>query len=238
MITFLDTFLSAFKEGNISWILPLAAFSGGIIAGISPCSVGILPIIIGYIGGFEKNSKTIKTFIQLFSFVLGLSTVLSVIGVLCALTGRVFISVGGQYWILFIGSLVMVLGLNLLGCIEIPIPNFIKKMPKTNSTSLFIYPFVLGTLFALAATPCSTPILAAIMSFASLSRKIMYSILLLFLFSIGQGLIIILAGVFTSFVKKIRAFSKYSEIIMKLCGVLLILSSLYLFCKVFSPFFE
>ena len=75
------------------WFLPVA-FLGGILASISPCSIGMLPLIVGYVGGYGDSNK-FKTFLQLSSFVLGLSVVLTIIGVVCALSGSVFASVGG-----------------------------------------------------------------------------------------------------------------------------------------------
>ena len=215
-----------------------ASFLGGIIASISPCTLGVLPIIIGYIGGYEKNENNFITFIELLSFVFGLSSILTVIGIICAVTGQVFQAMGGEYWILFMGSLILIFGLNLLGIIEIPIPLIVKRMPKSKGRSLFIYPFIVGVLFALAATPCSTPILAGIMSFATLSGNVLNAAILLLLFSLGQGVIIILAGVFTSFLKNIKGAHKYSEYLMKICGILLVLSSFLLFYKVFSQFIK
>ena len=191
---------------------------------------------MGYVGGYSEESG-FKTFLQLLSFVLGLSAVLTVIGIICALGGRAFVSIGGAYWVLFVASVILLFGLNLLGVIQFNLPVIVKQMPKGDAHSLFIYPFILGALFALAATPCSTPILVGIMSFASLSANLVYAALMLFMFSLGQGLIIILAGVFTSFVKKVRVFSGVSEVFLKIMGVLLVISAFYIYFSVFSRFF-
>ena len=234
----IQNFSTQIQSGQGSLILVFGSFLGGVIASLSPCTLGILPIIIGYVGGYDKDKSPIKTLIRLLSFVIGLSAILTVIGIVCALTGRVFIAVGGQYFILIMASLIMIFGLNLLGVVEIPVPNIVKKMPKSDNGSLFVYPFIVGVLFALAATPCSTPILASIMSFASLSKNVLYASLFLFAFSLGQGLIIILAGIFTSLIKKMRFMGEKSEILMKICGVLLILASLYIFYNVFSQFLK
>lgn len=230
-------FLTQISSGQFSYFMVFAAFLGGVIASISPCTLGVLPIIVAYIGGYEKNNNPFVTFVQLLSFVLGLSVILTAIGIICALTGQVFKAMGGDYWIIFMASLILVFGLNLLGVVEIPIPNFVKKMPKSKGQSLFVYPFIIGFFFALAATPCSTPILASIMSFATLSQNILYAAVLLLAFSLGQGVIIVLAGVFTSFLKNIRGVNKFSGVLMKLCGIILVLSSFYLFYKIFSQFF-
>lgn len=231
-------FTTQIQSGEVSYFLIIAAFLGGVLASLSPCTLGILPIIIGYVGGYDREKNPFKTLVQMFSFVLGLSVILSAIGIICALTGKVFMAIGGSYWILFMASLIMIFGLNLLGVVEIPIPHFVKQMPKSNSASLFVYPFIMGFLFALAATPCSTPILASIMSFATLSKDMAYAAFLLLAFSLGQGVIIILAGVFTSLIKNIRGINNYSGYLMKFCGILLILSAILLYIKVFSVFIK
>ncbi len=237
MLTQLTNNLSYYiQTGEFSLVFLLVSFLGGILASLSPCSIGMLPLIVGYVGGYGDSDK-FKTFLQLSSFTLGLAVVLSIIGVICAVTGSVFVSIGGSYWIIFLASFILVMGLSLLGLIELNISPIVKKIPKGKSTSLFVYPFLVGALFAFAASPCSTPILAGIMSFATLSKNIILAMLMLLLFSIGQGVVVILAGVFTSFLKGLKNFSNISEVLMKISGLLLILASFLIYIKVFSKFF-
>lgn len=223
------------SKGEFSPIFLLASFLGGVLSSISPCSIGMLPLIVGYVGGYGDENK-LKTFIQLSSFTLGLAFILSIIGVICAISGSVFVSIGGSYWILFLASLILVFGLNLLGLIELNLSPLVKKFPQNKGASLFVYPFIIGVLFAFASSPCSTPILAGIMSFATLTKSLVLAALMLFLFSIGQGVVVILAGVFTSFLKGVKNFSNISEILMKISGILLIIGSILIYIKVFSRF--
>ncbi|HIS37608.1 TPA: sulfite exporter TauE/SafE family protein [Candidatus Scatousia excrementigallinarum] len=221
--------------GNSSIILLFGlSFLGGLVASVSPCSLAMLPIIIGYVGGYSEE-KPFKTFLQLVFFIMGTAIVFSIIGIICAATGKVFVSVGGSYFSLIIASIVMIMGLKLVGFLDFDIPVLIKEMPKGDSTSIFVYPLVLGGVFALAGTPCSTPILAAIMAFASLSASLFQAVIMLFLFSLGQGLILVLAGVLTSKLKTWKNFYKLSDILLKISGVLLIITSLYIFYKIFAP---
>ena len=74
------------------------------------------------------------------------------------------------------------------------------------------------------------------MSFATLTKSLVLAALMLFLFSIGQGVVVILAGVFTSFLKGVKNFSNISEILMKISGILLIIGSILIYIKVFSRF--
>lgn len=224
----------AAQSGHFGLIMLGISFLGGLLASVSPCSLAMLPIIIGYVGGYSKDSP-IKTLLQMLFFVFGSSLVFSTIGVICAVTGKVFISFAPTYFILLLASLLLVMGLNVVGALDFNMPVIIKQIPQSSGKNVVLYPILIGAVFALAGTPCSTPILAGIMAFASMSTNIMSAVLMLFMFSLGQGLILIIAGVFTSSLKGFKSFAYISEILLKLSGVLLILSSIYIFYKIFSP---
>ncbi len=227
----MESLTQLFTSQSSIYILFGASFLGGLISSISPCSLSMLPLIIGYIGGYS-DEKPLKTLVQMIFFVIGTGIVFSIIGAICALTGKIFI--GNPYFALIVASIILIMGLKILDVIEFEIPMIIKEIPKNNINNEFLYPLILGAIFALIGTPCSTPILASIMAFASISAKISSAIIMLFLFSIGQGLILILAGFLTSKIKTSKNFYNISEKIMKVSGVLLILVSLYIFYKIFG----
>ena len=77
----MNNFADIFTTTNLTpltWLFMYAtALLGGIIASISPCSLAMLPLIIGYVGGCSKETP-VRTFFQLCSFILGTSIVLFV----------------------------------------------------------------------------------------------------------------------------------------------------------------
>lgn len=227
----MENLTQLFSTQTSIYLLFGAAFLGGLISSISPCSLSMLPLIIGYIGGYS-NEKPLKTLMQMIVFVIGTGLVFAIIGAICALTGKMFI--GNPYFALIVASIVMIMGLKILGVIEFDLPVMIKEIPQNKMNNDFLYPLILGAVFALIGTPCSTPILASIMAFASISAKISHAVIMLFLFSIGQGLILIIAGFVTSKIKTSEKFYQLSEKIMKFSGFLLILVSLYIFYKIFG----
>lgn len=227
----MESLTQLFSTQSSVYILFGASFLGGLIASISPCSLSMLPLIIGYIGGFS-DEKPLKTLLQMIFFVIGTGIVFSIIGLICALTGKIF--VGNPYFALVIASIIMIMGLKIIGVIEFELPAVIKEIPKNKFNNDFLYPLLLGAVFALIGTPCSTPILASIMAFASISAKISSAVIMLFLFSIGQGLILIIAGFLTSKIKSNENFYKISEKILQISGFLLILVSIYIFYKIFG----
>lgn len=237
MNNLVEAFSMYSSQGGFFLILMLViAFIAGIISSISPCSLGMLPLIIGYVGGYNKSDNK-KLLIQMLSFSVGLSLILSIIGVICAITGKAFTSFASPIVILLFASVIIIMGLNLIGIIDINFPALIKKMPQNKNGGLFIYPFIIGILFALASSPCSTPILASIMAFATISSSIIYSVALLFCFAIGQCVIIIAIALFTSCLKNIRQLGKYSELIIKFCGILLVFAGIYLQYTIFNSLY-
>ncbi len=234
----MDNLLQAFSvylSGNtvIMPLLIVIAFFAGVLASLSPCSLGILPLIIGYVGGYSKESNK-RLFVQMVFFSLGLSLILSIIGVLCAITGRAFTSFASPVVILLFASVIIIMGLNLVGFIDINFPAIVKKMPQNRNGGLILFPFLVGAFFALASSPCSSPILASIMAVATISTNILFSVALLFAFALGQCVIIIVFALFTSTLKHTNTLVKYSEVLMKISGVILILAGLFIYYSIFS----
>ena len=228
----MENYVNLFTQQGSLPILFVMSFIGGLIASVSPCSLSMLPLIVGYVGGYSKNTPA-KTFIQMLFFVLGTAIVFSAIGIICAITGKVFVTFAGGYFGIIVSSVIMVMGLKLMGVLDFELPVLIKEMPQ--GTNMFLYPVILGMVFALAGSPCSTPILAGIMAFASLSANIFQAVVMLFLFSLGQGVILIFAGFLVSNLKNMKNFYRFSNFLLKFSGVLLVLASIYIFYKIFFP---
>ncbi len=228
----MEELVKIFSNPSSIYALFGISFLGGLIASVSPCSLSMLPLIVGYVGGYSDEKPT-KILVQMLFFVLGASIVFSIIGIICALTGKIF--VGNPYFSLIVASIILIMGLNIVGVLEFQMPVLIKEIPQNNFNNDFLYPLLLGAVFAIIGTPCSTPILASIMAFASMSANIVQSVLMLFLFSLGQGLILIFAGWLTSKIKSSgEKFYNFSEKIMKISGILLILIAIFIYYKIFS----
>ena len=227
--------MTALQTGHGTLILFVMTFLGGIVASASPCSLGLLPVVIGYVGGSD-HKKDIRLMVQVISFILGIAIALTGIGVTCAMTGQVLGANANPYLILVLASLIMIMGLHVLEVLYVPVPTVVKQLPKNTNGSLFWLPLLIGIAFAFGTTPCSTPILASIMAFASMKSNIATGASLFFVFALGQGVILMVAAFFTNACKKLLSMHSLSSAIMKSSGAVLVLASIYLFYKVFSPF--
>ncbi|MGN0193385.1 MAG: cytochrome c biogenesis CcdA family protein [Candidatus Gastranaerophilaceae bacterium] len=220
---------------NISVPVAVAgSFAGGLITSLSPCTLGILPLILAYVCGVDKSSTKTNLFLKLLSFCLGLSSVLAIIGVICAMTGSVFAVGNSSILLLLFASLLTVLGLSLLGVLNFTLPAFVTKIPENNGLNVVVYPFLVGIFFALTASPCSSPVLVAIIGAATIAKKPETAFLMLFSFALGQCVPVVLAGMFASVLKGFRKFQKYSAVLIKLSGIIFIVIALFIYKDVFG----
>lgn len=217
--------------GQSIWLFVMV-FLGGVISSLSPCSLGLLPVVVGYVGGYSENIDR-KVIFQVFLFVLGLSLVLTTFGIVSALTGQAFGFHSSPIWALLIASLILVMGLSLIGVLEIPVPVILKSLPQNKNNNV-LYPLLLGGAFAFATTPCSTPLLAGIIAYTSLKSNIFLGGMLLLLFSLGQGVVLIIAGLFTSVFKKATVIRSFSGHFVKFSGVVLIFAAIIIYLKLFG----
>ena len=59
-------------------------FLAGLVTSLTPCMLSMLPITVGYIGGYESEGR-LQAAAQSSWFALGLATTLAVLGIVCYL---------------------------------------------------------------------------------------------------------------------------------------------------------
>ncbi len=85
-----------------------------------------------------------------------------------------------------------------------------------------------GLVSGLVASQCATPVLAAILTYVMAKKEsLLYGAVLLFIYALGRGVPIVLAGTFTGAMKGIRSFGKWSEFLEKASGVVILLVGFY-----------
>ncbi len=87
-----------------------------------------------------------------------------------------------------VAAICVVLGLQMLGAINLPFDALNRFLPNTRPERRgFVGAFLFGILFGVVASPCSTPILAAIATIAAARGSVPQGALLLFVYGLGQG---------------------------------------------------
>jgi len=167
-------------------------------------------------------------------FVLGFSTVFSLLGVLLQSVLK-DVSYVVQIWLGRIGGVVIILfGLYLLGFIK---PGFLQKehkfKVKKRFNSQFLTSFVFGAAFAVGWTPCVGAILGAILTLAVTQPGSAFFLLLSY--SLGLGIPFLLVGLFTNQAQGlIIKFGDKLKYINYVFGVIIIILGIFVFTNELS----
>ncbi|MEW5986073.1 MAG: cytochrome c biogenesis CcdA family protein [Chloroflexota bacterium] len=167
--------------------LAFLSFVGGLLSFASPCTLPILPAYFAF--AFQSGRKSIA--LNTLVFMLGLGTMFSLLGAGASAVGRVLLQ--SKDLILIIGgSLVVAFGvMSLLG------KGFtgFQREDAAGEASLG-RSFLFGLTFAVGWTSCVGPILGTVLTLAATTGSVLRGMMLLFIYTLGLGLPLILVSTF------------------------------------------
>lgn len=229
----IDNLLAQMEIGirNSMWLAPLFALLGGVLTSLMPCSLSSVPLIIGYVGGVgEKNTK--KAFAYSLTFALGTALTFVVLGIAATAMGRL-IGTSSPVFYIIMGVLMVLMALQTWEVYQfIPSSNLIAKSKSRGYAGAFIS----GILGGVFSSPCSTPVLVAILSVVSGQGNLFYGIVLMLLYSLGHSALVIAAGTSLGFVQKLKRNEKYEKtanILKIVMGTAILFVGLYMFWLAF-----
>lgn len=216
---------------NNMWLAPLLALLAGVLTSVTPCALSSVPLIIGYVGGVgEKNAK--KAFAYSAVFSVGTAVTFVTLGIIATSAGKLM-GMSSPVWYMVLGVLMVLMALQTWEIFNfIPSVNLISKSQKKG----FAGAFLAGILGGIFSSPCSTPVLIALLAIVAGEGNLLWGILLMLLYSIGHSALIMVAGTSVGFVQKINGSEKYKTVAMVLktvMGVAILLIGLYMFWLAF-----
>lgn len=231
----IESFASQLTEGSLGlWAGFGIAFLGGVIAGFGPCVLPMLPAVFGYVTGqvtqrpgISENSAWREGLALSATFVLGMSLLFAAIGAAAALLGRALLAGAWAYY--GVAAICVVLGLQMMRVISLPFDALNRFLPdRRPERKGFVGAFLLGILFGIVASPCSTPILAAVATIAATRGSVPQGALLLFVYGLGKGVPLMLLGVASGSLAAMRSLSRATGVLTKIGGAALIGVAAYL----------
>jgi cytochrome c-type biogenesis protein len=197
-----------------------AAFLGGLLSAASPCVLATIPLVIGYVGGYSGGDRK-KAVLYSLSFILGLASNFTLLGVAASAAGSLMGGLGVWLYV-FVAVVAILMGLSLMGLFEVPA--FVKSdiRPKTKGLA---GAFMTGFIFGVVSSPCATPVLAVIITYVASEGRAAYGGSLLFAYALGHCVLIFFAGVSVGFVNGFinsKGLVKASGYIKKASGALLV----------------
>jgi len=217
-------------------ILFLFAILAGVVTIAGPCILPLLPIILG--------TSTVKSHpARPLAIVLGFVLSFSFFAVIFAVFGQI-LGIPADVFRLVATVVIAAFGVMLLfpklqeSIFAKLQPLLSKVTPKADLAGGGLWSgFLLGASLGLVWTPCAGPILGSILTLVASKQNLVQAGALLIGYAFGAGVpMLAIAYGGQAAVTNVRAFSKYTSIIQRLFGVLIILVAIGIYTGVDRSF--
>ena len=220
-------------EGGTA-IAALGCFIWGMISVVfSPCHLASIPLIVSYVAGQEETVSGKHAARYAVLFTVGLFISIALVGIICALLGRMLGEVG-PYWTILVGAILIWVALDMLGV-------QVCSMPGTTLSRFTLRgywgSFILGLAYGILSGSCTFGFIAPILAFITIQQKIISGLVFIVLFGIGHCLPIAIAGSSAALVKRTlenRALQQGGLWFRRLAGTAIGLFGVYFIIR---PFF-
>ncbi len=178
----------------------LGCFLWGMVSVLfSPCHLASIPLIVAYVAGQEQLLQPRQASAYSIAFTLGLFITIAVIGIVCALLGRMLGDVG-NYWQILVGLILLWVALGMMGVEACSASG--SLLYRLNLRGLW-GAFGLGLSYGALSGSCTFGFIAPILAIITIQQKVTVGILFITLFAFGHCLPIVIAGSSTAMVRKL-----------------------------------
>lgn len=205
-------------------------FAGGLLTSLGPCSLSLLPITLAYLAGFGSTdpapgplaaSPRSLPWQRSLSFSAGIVSSLVLLGFSSSLLGRLYGQVP-EGISLVVAVVAVVMGLHLLGVVPLQLPAGPDPERWRQRVPAPLAPLTAGLAFGLAATPCTTPVLAVLLAWIAQTGRPVVGMVLLTCFGAGQVLPLLLAGTMAASLPTLLQLRVLGRWIPPISGVVLL----------------
>lgn len=210
---------------SVSLLAFLLVFAGGVVTSIGPCNLATIPLIVGYVGG-SRDLPRRRAFLLSLAFATGLALTFMLLGLAAALIGGM-VGSSSNWWYYLVAGICFLIGLNMLGVLNINLPLWFGGLRERIGLKGIPGALALGLVSGLVASQCATLVLAAILTYVMSKGAIVYGAALLFIYALGRGVPVVLAGTFTGVLKSFQKLDRWSELFEKASGIIVIGVGLY-----------
>lgn len=210
-----------------SWAGIGLSFLAGFVFSFNPVSFASVPVMLAYV---TKAHEERRALLMGGAFVFGMLVTHVVLGVAAALGGEWVQGVMGREWGLFLGPLLIIMGLMWAGLLNIRLPWFGVKGKKV--TGIW-GAFLLGIPFSVAVCPFCTPALLVTLTASAAIGSVSFGFALLLAFALGRSIPVILGAWSMGWLESLKTLSSYQKTFEVIAGIVLVLTGLYLLNEYF-----
>ncbi len=181
-------------------IAALGCFLWGMVSVLfSPCHLASIPLIVAYVGGQRTAVRPRKAIVLATAFTLGLFLSIAIIGIVCALLGRMLGDVG-NYWQILVGIVLVWVALGMLGVEKCSFSGGLLYRLNLRGISGALG---LGLGYGVLSGSCTFGFIAPILALITVQQQAATGTLYILLFALGHCLPIVIAGSSTAAVRRV-----------------------------------
>lgn len=222
-------------EQRGSFFAFLAIFLVGLALNLTPCVYPMMSVTVSLFGS-QTETSALHVFPKALTYVLGMATMYSVLGVSAALSGGLFGSWLQSPWVLGgVGALLIGLALSNFGLYHIQAPYWLtSRLGGTMGTGLLSL-YVSGLIVGIFAAPCIGPPVIALLAFVGSKADPVFGFWAFFILSLGLGLPYLILGTFSGMLKKIPRSGVWMVWVERIFGVVLAAAGMFFLSLAFLP---
>jgi thioredoxin:protein disulfide reductase len=213
----------AFQQGGLAAFLAfLGIFGTGLALNLTPCVYPMLGVTLSIFGA-RRATPPLQVFGLALTYVLGMASMYTTLGVIAALTGGLFgsalqnplVSVG-------IGVLMVALALSMFGLYQLQPPAaLLSKLGGANATSA-IGVFLSGLVVGVFAAPCIGPPVVALLALVGARGDPWFGFAVFFTLSLGLGAPYLVLGTFSNLLRNLPRSGEWMIWVERALGVILL----------------
>lgn len=233
-------------EGNVNQIASIiedrglilafgAIFLIGLALNLTPCVYPMLSVTVSIFGA-QTDQRTGVIFSKALTYVLGIATMYSVLGVAAAFTGGLFGAwLQSPIVLATIGILFFLLALSMFGLYELQPPYWLTSKLGAGQSTGFIGTYFSGLVVGVFAAPCIGPPIIALLTFVGTQGDPMFGFMSFFVLSLGLGLPYLILGTFTGLMQNLPKSGEWMNWVKKVFGIVLIALAVFYVGLAFFP---
>jgi thiol:disulfide interchange protein DsbD len=173
-----------------------ASYLFGLATSLTPCVYPMIAITVSVFGAKEAKSR-VQGLLLSATFVLGIVTLFTPMGVVSAMTGKGFGSALGNPWVVAAIAIVFLsLSASLFGAYELALPPSLNNRLSTVGGTGYRGAFLLGLVCGLVAAPCVGPFLFGLLGWIATTRNVALGSAAMALYGLGLGTLFFVVGAF------------------------------------------
>ncbi len=209
----------------------MGVFLTGLALNLTPCVYPLLSVTVSLFGGAKREVPRRTAFLKALTYVMGMSTMYSALGVAAAFTGGLF---GGllqsRSVLLGLSVFFALLALSMLGVYTFQLPGRLLQKLSGKKATNFLSLYLAGLLVGIFAAPCIGPPVIALLTLIGTQGDPLLAFQIFFMLSLGLGTPYLFLGTFSGFLNRLPKSGVWMVWVERLFGVILLVLAVFYAC--------